>query len=256
MTNETKVENDGTASRPQTAPGIEKDVKKKKGKVTWSPQTSRPVTAPGGSSKKRKKIKGSNVTIRDLLEGKGMESASDTNQIVLSLKRDLQRTLNCKRDKLDTLKFKVKRKQRKIDKLRMKLKELMVDGEAMGVNEKREKKQKRMEPIRIISNRPIYHSRTDLKSLVKRLEKKQERTKVLSFRLDQYQHMLDTKIRVFARQLAKAQREQAVRSVVLFLEWYHTQRQTFDQVRIRSIHEVKFALNRSRTTRKIKSCCS
>ena len=29
--------------------------------------------------------------------------------------------------------------------------------------------------------------------------------------MDQYQHMLDTKIRVFARQLAKSQREQAVR---------------------------------------------
>ena len=118
MTNETKVnKDDGTGSRPQTAPGIEKDdvKKKKKGKVSWSPQTTRPVTAPG-SLKKKKKVKGSNVTIRDLLEGKGMESASDTNQIVLSLKRDLQRTLNCKREKLDTLKFKVKRKQRKICK--------------------------------------------------------------------------------------------------------------------------------------------
>ena len=33
MTNETKVKDDGTVSRPQTAPGIEKDdVKKKKKK--------------------------------------------------------------------------------------------------------------------------------------------------------------------------------------------------------------------------------
>lgn len=159
----------------------------------------------------RRKKKKTNITLRDMLEGKGMESASDTNQIVLGLKRDLQRTLNSKRERLDMLRFKLKRKGRKIQTLRTRLKELMVDGEQMGVNEKREKNQKRLEAIRIISNRPIYHSRTDLNNLVKRLEKKQEKNRAVTFRLAQYKHLLETKVRVLARKLSGDQKEQAVR---------------------------------------------
>ena len=66
MTNETKVnKDDETSSRPQTAPGIEKDdvKKKKKGKVSWSPQTTRPVTAP--AERPEQEIEFENVRLRE-----------------------------------------------------------------------------------------------------------------------------------------------------------------------------------------------
>lgn len=207
------MEGSSSATSSSVVPGLGNSATssspKKKSVIKWDPVEKTKKKKKRQSILTYKKKKAANITIQDLLEGKGMESVSNSNQIVLGLKRDLQKTLNLKRQKLNIFRFKLRRKENKISQLRAKLKELMIDGEAMGVNDKKQSNE-RLSPNKLISNRPIYHLRTDLTRLIEKLEKKNKLTTHLTFRIEQYKHLLDTKVRVLSRQLAKTQKQLGV----------------------------------------------
>eukprot|EP00939_MAST-03C_sp_MAST-3C-sp1_P000127 g127.t1 len=155
------------------------------------PQTARTISRP---------------SIQDLVSGKGGKALPDSDRIVRTLRRDIEQTLYDKKNKLDTLKFQLKGRKAEVGRLRMKLKELMTDGDALGVNQ-RYKGRKRLEANPSVSMRPIFHCQTDLGDLVQKVEKKRLEIKIANFRKRQYNYMIEENLKVAERKLRQENKQ-------------------------------------------------
>eukprot|EP00940_MAST-03C_sp_MAST-3C-sp2_P001226 g1226.t1 len=174
--------------RPLSAPT------QKKKSVTFNiPKNTRPHTA--GANRHRHKFRRSaRPGIRELVAGKGGALLPDSDRVVRRLRYEIEKTLYSKRNKLDTLKFILSKKKTTVGVLRTKLKELMVDGDALGLHKDNRDRCKRLVPNSAVSMRPIYFEETDLGQLATRVEKKRLEKATAIFRRRQYEHMLDVSL--------------------------------------------------------------
>lgn len=135
----------------------------------------------GGTSK------GQRLNIKDIVE-RDTGAGPSTTDMIKSMEGNVRKVLKAKQTEYDRVMFALRKRRAELEKLELTLRDLKRDGEALGLEECPDKS-KRLQPVKTISNRPMYAKNTKIDKQVQELAERKHSTQKVIMTHQIYEHM-------------------------------------------------------------------